>query len=217
MTQLRDIESISKWLGDSPLADSHMWNKDIEEITPVDVLAFLKLHDMDERGCSVAASRCVDVMLIELRKLIASERVRALQIEKFQRADMRFMLSDLREMLSTINPSFAKVIRFALAAGMELCDAEHLTWKAVSKLRCNPEMEVLLSESPQNIKSPYVFWEYIDGNAEQIIGAELGVLEATGADFSWLQHHYRNMVWIDPVSASATMKRSCADIWGIGV
>lgn len=215
MTRLKDIKNISNWLSDSPLAKSHLWGKDVELITPVDILTFIKSCDMDCED-SVAVMRCVDVMLIELRRMIAAGHIESLQIEKLEIIEQRLMLSDLREMLSRIDPSFARVISFALLAEMELIDVERLLWSDVRELECSDEMTAALKGLPQNIRSPYVFWEYTAGVAGPIMGSELGVLEATGGSFSWLQRHYKRMVWIDYAGDSEIILGACEQAWGVG-
>lgn len=207
MTTLHEVGGIGDWLADTPLAQSYLWNKTVEIITPTEMIAFLaRFRGTDEYA---KAHQAIDVALHEIRRATARGDLEGALVEKLSPPDPMFTIGDLRESLAPLTEPRRRAVLFALDTGLAPSQVEMMSWREASKLMLNPLADSILKYTPRHINLDVVFWEELMPNyPTPVLGVAESVQKHCGLEFDWLAYFYARMRWVDLGRSDEAFKRA---------
>jgi hypothetical protein len=207
MTAVREIGQLAQMNASRLLAESRIWNKDVEGLTREELLSFIKRHELSGRG--VEARESVELLLSELRACIACKEIDGAIVERYSLPEERMTLGELSEIVSLLSRAREGAVVFALAAGLTLDEVVGLRWKAALKIvrRSSAALRVL-QVVPRHIRTDLVFWEYVSGKRlSPLFGLKAHFeLVSNGRSFESLQRRFGDMLMIDFESDYAIMR-----------
>lgn len=196
MTALHEVGGIGDWLSDSPLAQSYLWDKSVDSITPTELVAFIAGFRGTDRYAK--AHQAMDVALHEVRQAIARGDLQGANIETLSPPDPLFTMADLRESLAALSEPRRRAVLFALDTGLSPQQVEMMSWAEASKLKVGALAASILKYTPRHISLDAVFWEeLIPDYPTPVVGIEDSLVKFCGLEFDWLVYFYGRMAWVD--------------------
>lgn len=158
MPALKDIGNIQNLLQNSPLSTSKLWFTDVENIHPVQIIAFIQR--MKHEGYELEATHNVELALNEIMRAVVRGEIRANRLARMRLPQKPVTLGDVKRMLSNFSLIRRKAILFALEADMQLEDVVLLRWKYCKVENFDGPAGELIRSLPRHITCDFVFWEY---------------------------------------------------------
>lgn len=155
---LKDVGNISSLLGDSPLAASRLWNRDVEAIQPIEFLCFIRR--MQSQGYEEKAKKSVQIAVNEIFLAVVQGDVQSTSlIRKF--SDTRPSdFSKVKVRLAKLTLVRRKAFMFMLECGLNTQEIIKLKWSDVRGKAFTSVAATILRSLPRHISSNFVFWEY---------------------------------------------------------
>src|SRR5438046_2036821 len=97
MPKVCEVGGVAKLLPHSLLSQSYLWNRQVSEIQPEELLVFLRINS--ERGRLTEARRNVDSLLHETYRGMLEGRLEKAPYAGFCEPDPKFTVLDLVELL----------------------------------------------------------------------------------------------------------------------
>jgi hypothetical protein len=201
---LKDIGQIQEILADSPLSQSPLWNKPVDQIIPAQLYAFVTRLSMSDHGEEARAS--IEIALKELACAVGSGEIPPVDVLQYREPKRDYMtVGELCTGLNKMSIPRPTAVIFALEIGASIEDVVTLTWTKAIRLSKAGRLSKLafecLRSRPRYIRSNYVFWEYGQRNtALPLFGLTKEVFDIFGLVWGELAESYRNIILIDEAS-----------------
>jgi hypothetical protein len=198
MQALKDIGDLSSLLGNSPIAQSPLWNKPVDQIVPAQFTAFQTRLTFDGHG--EEAKVILETILAELAAAHAKGSIPYVAALDFAVPLERMTLGDLRKGLEQLERPRPAAVLFGLEADLEIDEVITLTWGKAKALREGNLSHVareLLRLAPRHLGTSYVFWQTVSGNAAPLFGLSLELAHIFDLEWSELRRAYRTIAGID--------------------
>lgn len=167
MVALRELGLFNTLPADSPLRDSALWDKDVEEIAPEQLLAFVKRMEMLGHGEQAMAS--AEIILGTLHYCINRGDIEDSPLAGMRPPKKRLTHAELRESLSPMSSARKDAVLFAADAGISLADVINLRWRRAYKLAMSARGRKILNDRPRHLFTDLVFWEMVGGKTMPMI------------------------------------------------
>lgn len=192
-------EMKAQWENDL-IAQSPLWNRHIENLKPLDLTAFLRLH----WGTPLHSKAVRQVgLLIDLGWFATIDRKlpQAPAITFFDPTQReRITVDELCAWLGEVSVVRRRAILFALETGMPIPDLINLTWKQLHGMKDVSDYAMTMANlNPRHIKLDYVFWEpMVNLAAAPLFGlAESMMTVSQGMGYDALKRLYREAIPFD--------------------
>jgi hypothetical protein len=200
MPKVCEVGAVAKLLPQSLLSRSWLWSRPVHEVTPAEILVFLRTWK--DRGRLVEARRNIDSLMHETYRAMAAGELGRVPYATFAEPDPAFMVSDLCEILEPLSHERRRAAVFALETGMIPKDVLLLDWRRahslVQRQQLSTVAEFIVRAQPRHMRLDYVFWEFLENQvAAPLFGFEEDLHTTTGLEFDALLSTYRRMVWVD--------------------
>jgi len=195
-----EVGAVAKLLPQSLLSRSWLWQRQVSEVTPAELLAFLRIWKNE--GRLVEARRNIDTLMHETYRCMVAGDFEHAPYANFSEPDPAFTVSDLCEILEPLSPERRRAAIFALDMSMSPKDVLLLDWKTARRLQGRQKLtalaETIIRAQPRHMRLDYVFWEFLETRiAAPLFGFEEELQTTTGFDFTALLMLYKKMVWVD--------------------
>ena len=195
MTAMKNIGTLGSEAINTPLANSKLWERDVETISPEEIYAFIQRHKMI--GNEGAARHSVDVLLSELKKSIAKREITGCKIDRLSAFDVRLSLSDISKLLHQMSRVKVLATLFALETDVDLKDITLLRWSQLNKMQLSERAKEVVTYLVRHIRTDLVFWEYDSGRISPLFSFEAYVESVTGYEWGGLQAAYDSRIDIN--------------------
>lgn len=195
MTAIREIGHLEQIAENTPLAQSKLWDREIETVRPAEVYAFIYRNKL--QGKEAEARQSVDMMLSELRTAIARREVGGSFIERLSAFDTRMTRGDVRVLLSSMTRERALATLFTLEADVLPEQIATVRWSHVLKSDLSERAREVLSLMPRHIRTDLVFWEYDESRLSPLFALKPYIEQKAGMTWEWLQVSYASRIDID--------------------
>lgn len=155
---LKEVGNIRDLLGNSPLAVSRLWERDVETIKPIEFTCFIRR--MKERGYEAQAAKAVELAVNEIFKAIIQSDVKSVELIKIFSEPRNADFGMIKERLQELSLVRRKAFMFMLDTGMTAQEVIKLKWHEVKNRKFTETASTVLRSLPRHIKSDFVFWEY---------------------------------------------------------
>lgn len=177
------------------ISKSHLWNRSVEAIRPLDLTVFLRIHQNSDTHYE-AMREVEDLIDVGTRSLQGT-----LPFADFNPIPtQRITASELCTWLSETTEVRRRALLFGFETGMNPNDVTSLTWKQLGRMRGVPMYARSLARSNvRHIRLDYVFWEWLPNMAAApLFGlAETAIEISQGLSFDTLRSLYRTAIPID--------------------
>jgi hypothetical protein len=198
MQALKDIGDISLLLGQSPIAQSALWNKPVDEIHPAQFVAFQTRLSFDDHGAE--AKVILETILSELNGALTRGEIPRVPAHDFAVPLERMTLGDLRKGLEQLERPRPAAVLFGLEADLEIDQVITLTWEKAAVLRRGTLSFIareLLRLAPRRLGTPYVFWQELNGAPAPLFGLSLELAAIFDIEWAELRRAYKTIAGID--------------------
>lgn len=196
LAQLGDLPTL---LPDSLLLNSHILNREIKTIKPLDLAVFLRLH----KGTSdyLRAVRDVEALKNFVMRSCIDGKLNQDDLGLLEHEMPRevFTSGELVEWLEQTSLSRRRAILFCLEMEMDPREVIELQWSDLRKMDLSILAHELVKASVRHIRLPYVFWDTLpNGAAAPLFGLAETCLEVSqGMGIKAMRKLYANMVMFD--------------------
>ncbi|MDR9846982.1 hypothetical protein [Herbaspirillum huttiense] len=213
MLKLKQIGNLAGKTGVSLIADSPLWNQDVDKIVPEQLVAFIERHKA--LGRKDEAETAVEIALREVHQAVKAETIDIPAMLSYYRTDrVTLTASEFKRGLAYIEDARAPAILFALETGMDPVTVSELTHRKLAIFTKEHRLSVIalecLHQAERHPLCSYVFWqEDEEGIPKSVQGLEAAVFDAFGFMWSELVSGYENLIWNDDeiISNSACQPR----------
>jgi hypothetical protein len=199
MQALKNVGELSSLLGDTPIAQSPMWDTPLEKIHPVQLHAFLtrlKLDHRDEEGVAI-----VETLLAQLTAAFARGEIVEVPLMRFAIPQERMTLGELKRGLMKLSTPRPAAVLFGLEMDLPIDDLITLKWERVREFRqrqmVTPLAEAILRAAPHHIRTHYVFWQQVEERVTPLFGLSLELAEIFDMEWPQLRHAYQTIIKLD--------------------
>lgn len=194
------VSELNNNWGEGPLSQSHLFNRHIESLRPLDINVFLRSH----AGTTKHHEAQREIMhLIDLtrRAALVGELKEVPEFTNFDPIPRhRITIDELRLWLAETTLARRRAILFGLETQMPVQDIVGLTWKKLRTMQDVPESAMELANSAlRHYRLDYVFWEPLPNlAAAPLFGLAETIVEITqGLSYNAVQQLYREAIPID--------------------
>ena len=195
------------------LAQSPLWNREVEKILPLDLDAFIRSHYGTTNY--YRAIREVEAMYASWEE---EHRSTPPHLVKYTPAPkQRITINELTDWLKETTVVRRRALLFALETDMPIQGVINLTWKELHSLKGLSQFAVDLANSnPRHLRIGYVFWETMQNNAAgPLFGLADTALEVSqGMGFEALRNLYRTILPFDTDSDLSHFTQQIASVIG---
>lgn len=198
MQALKEIGDLSLLLGNSPIAQSALWNKPVDEIHPAQFIAFQTRLTFDDHGAE--AKVILETIMSELTRAHARGDIPRVPVLDFSIPLERMTLGDLRKGLEQLERPRPAAVLFGLEADLEIDQVITLTWEKAKALRESNLSHIareLLRLAPRRLGTPYVFWQDLNGAPAPLFGLSLELASIFDIEWAELRRAYKTIAGID--------------------
>ncbi|MFT4064236.1 hypothetical protein [Paraburkholderia sp.] len=198
MQALKDIGDLSSLLGNSPIAQSPLWTKPVDQIVPAQFIAFQTRLTFDGHG--EEAKVILETILGELKAAHVKGSIPHVPVLDFTIPLARMTLGDLRKGLEQLERPRPAAVLFGLEADLEIDEVISLTWEKAKVLREGHLSKIareLLRLAPRHLGTPYVFWQTMNGAPAPLFGLSLELAAIFDMEWPELRKAYRTIAGID--------------------
>jgi hypothetical protein len=198
MQALKEIGDISLLLGNSPIAQSSLWNKPVDEIHPAQFIAFQTRMAFDDHG--EEAKVILETILAELKDAHRRGAIPDVPLLSFTIPLERMTLGELRKGLEQLERPRPAAVLFGLEADLEIDQVITLTWERAKELRQGQLSEIareLLRLAPRRLGTQYVFWQELNGAPAPLFGLSLELAAIFDVEWPEMRRAYRTIAGLD--------------------
>lgn len=212
MPALKDIGRMSSLPGVSPLAQSPLWNKEVAQIHPMQVEAFIKrlaLQGLKDSAETAVALCCGEIAL----RVAAGEFPRPAMLDYSVPDRVVMTAGELRDGLEYLGREKGAAILFALETRLSGHDVGRLTWNEAMRMFQTKALSPLAIRCsqvcPRQLYLAYVFWKNDPDLdlATPFFSLEADVFDAFGLLWPELAQAYERLIMIDPKADAEEFKR----------
>lgn len=178
-------------LSNTNLSKSKLWEQDIEEITPIQIITYIELESLKGTQLGVKARDDINFILSEAGALNCASKISYMLVP-----DRRYTLDELDIVLSLMSVNRRSAVLYSLETKTNITDTETLKWKDTIRLKFSPMVKSMLNNLPRHIGTDFVFWEQIGKIVMPVMGTRVFLKEHLGLDWEWLQYAYNNMDFV---------------------
>lgn len=198
MQALKEIGDLSLLLGNSPIAQSSLWTKPVDEIHPAQFVAFQTRMAFDDHGDE--AKVILETILAELNGAHSRGEIPRVPALSFSIPLERMTLGDLRKGLEQLERPRPAAVLFGLEADLVIDQVITLTWEKAKVLRQGQLSTVardILRLAPRRLGTPYVFWQELNGAPAPLFGLSLELASIFDVEWPELRQAYRTIAGLD--------------------
>jgi hypothetical protein len=198
MQALKEIGDLSLLLGNSPIAQSSLWNQPVDTIHPAQFVAFQTRMSFDDHGAE--AKVILETVMAELTLAHTRGDIPRVPALSFSIPLERMTLGDLRKGLEQLERPRPAAVLFGLEADLEIDQVITLTWEKAKVLREGPLSNIareLLRLAPRRLGTPYVFWQELNGAPAPVFGLSLELAAIFDVEWPELRRAYKTVAGID--------------------
>lgn len=195
---MRVCEIKGEW-PNSLLAQSGLWERDIETLRPLDLSVFLRQFSGSSEYNE--AYREIEALIDKSWHALIDREVRSTPtiIAYDPQPPGRITVGDLCSWLETTTESRIRAIVFGLETKMPIADIISLTWRKLRAIKGVSDFALAIADAcPRHIRLDYVFWESMPNLAAgPLFGLAETVLDVSqGLGYEMLGRLYDNMILI---------------------
>lgn len=206
--RLQDIESVSRALALSPLANDLFWRHDIGAVTEMDIqLFYARAGLMGHRKIALdLIDRTQSALIMASFDGVISQPSAAIILHEFPPEP--FLVDELVDGLVKLKPSRRQACLFALESNSTPQAAADLLWSAARRLnQLTPLcLEILAAAGrTRHLHLPYVFWEWATPNiATPLLELQWSVEKAFDCSWPELARRYRTILQLNRGAEAAS-------------
>lgn len=202
MPALKDVGGMSSLSGLATLASSSLWHKQVAEIRPAQIHAFVTRLALT--GHRDVAETAIDLCIGELCRAVESGEIPAPAMLSYSPPSYLVMTAgELRDGLVFLGLEKGAAILFALEVGIDADSVCQLTWTVARRLReasmLSPLAIACLGACERHKYFQYVFWK-LDAELDlpnRLSDLERGVFDAFGLQWPELETVYGRLIMVD--------------------
>ena len=178
------------------LAQSPLWNREVDKILPLDLDAFIRSHYGTTNY--YRAIREVEAMYASWNEGQCGENPHLVRYTAAPR--QRITINELVDWLKETTTVRRRALLFALESDLSIQSVINLTWKDMQALKGLSQFALQIANSnPRHLRIGYVFWETMQNNAAgPLFGLADTALEVSqGMGFEALRALYKNILPYD--------------------